>query len=112
MRGPASTMVFISIAFAAGKIARAPEHSAIGRGQPRKIHFVILDLTIPGGMGGKDAVRELLKIEPGVRAIVASGYAHDTVMANFRAHGFKAMVSKPFTMQELRQALHEVAVLR
>ena len=49
---------------------------------------VILDLTIPGGMGGKETIRRLREIDPGVRAIVSSGYSNDAVIADFRAHGF------------------------
>lgn len=65
------------------------------------IDLVIMDLTIPGGMGGKDAVKKLLDLNPDARVIVASGYANDPVMANCRAYGFMAAVKKPFQMSEL-----------
>jgi len=69
---------------------------------------VILDLTIPGGMGGKDAVNKLLEIDPEVKAIVSSGYSEDPVLAKFQEYGFKGMMPKPFTSQSLSKVLHEV----
>ena len=66
---------------------------------------VILDLTIPGGMGGKETIRRLREIDPDVRAIVSSGYSNDAVIADFRAHGFMAMVAKPYRMEDLARAL-------
>ncbi|PTY04771.1 hypothetical protein DB347_18885 [Opitutaceae bacterium EW11] len=66
---------------------------------------VIMDLTIPGGMGGKDAMRELLKRHPEVKAIVSSGYSSDPVLANYRAYGFKAMVPKPYNVNDLARTL-------
>jgi len=71
-------------------------------------HAVILDLTIPGGMGGKDAVNKLLEIDPEVRAIVSSGYSDDPVLSNFQEYGFKGMMPKPFTSQSLSKVLHDV----
>ena len=70
-------------------------------GQGRKFEVVIMDLTVPGGMGGKEAVRELRKIDPDARVIVASGYANDPVMAGYADYGFRAAVTKPFRLQEL-----------
>ncbi|HEY7545498.1 MAG TPA: response regulator, partial [Blastocatellia bacterium] len=49
---------------------------------------VILDLTIPGGMGGKEAIKKLLEIDPDVKAIVSSGYSNDPIMTRFREYGF------------------------
>jgi PAS domain S-box-containing protein len=69
---------------------------------------VILDLTIPGGMGGKDTVKKLLEINPEVKAIVYSGYADDPVLANFQEYGFKGMMPKPFESRSLGKVLHEV----
>jgi len=69
---------------------------------------VILDLTVPGGMGGKKAINKLLEIDPEVRAIVSSGYSDDPVLANFQEYGFKGMMPKPFTSQSLSKVLHEV----
>jgi PAS domain S-box-containing protein len=69
---------------------------------------VIMDLTVPGGRGGKDALAALLMIDPEVRAIVSSGYAEDPVMANFREYGFSAGLGKPYLLQELSTVLREV----
>ncbi len=69
---------------------------------------VIMDLTIPGGLGGKEAINDLLAIDPGVRAIVSSGYAGDPVMANFEDFGFKGIAAKPYTQQELREVVARV----
>ncbi len=69
---------------------------------------VIMDLTIPGGMGGKDAIRELLKIDPHVRSIVSSGYSADSIMANFGDFGFKGILQKPFKIEEVGMMLDEV----
>ena len=77
------------------------------RAEGRPFAAVILDLTIPGGMGGKETIRRLREIDPGVRAIVSSGYSNDAVIADFRAHGFMAMVAKPYRMEDLARALTE-----
>ena len=69
---------------------------------------VIMDLTVPGGMGGKDAIKGLMSIDPGVAAIVSSGYADDPVMAEFRDYGFKGVVPKPFSLGELSKVLQQV----
>ena len=69
---------------------------------------VILDLTIPGGMGGKEVIRRLHKIDPGVNAIVSSGYSSDPIMSRYGEYGFKGVVSKPYSIQELNKTLHEV----
>jgi PAS domain S-box-containing protein len=69
---------------------------------------VIMDLTIPGGMGGKDAVIRLREIDPAVKAIVASGYSDDPVMAHFRDYGFSGVVSKPYLLKDLSQTVHAV----
>jgi len=68
---------------------------------------VVFDLTIPGGMGGQEAIGVLLKIDPAVRAIVSSGFSNDPVMANYRQHGFSAVLKKPYRLQEMSTMLQQ-----
>jgi PAS domain S-box-containing protein len=68
-------------------------------GEP--FHVVIMDLTIPGRMGGAEAITKLSEIDPSVRAIVSSGYSNDEIMADYRHHGFAGVISKPYTLREL-----------
>ena len=70
--------------------------------------LVIMDLTIPGGMGGKEAIQILKREDPEILAIVSSGYANDPVMANFQKYGFSAVISKPFSIDELSKTLSEL----
>ncbi len=66
---------------------------------------VILDLTVPEGVGGRETMSRLLALDPGVRAIVSSGYSTDPVMANYREHGFSGVAVKPYRMAELARTL-------
>jgi two-component system, cell cycle sensor histidine kinase and response regulator CckA len=68
---------------------------------------VVLDLTVRGGSGGEWVVRKLFQINPGLKAIVASGYADDPVITGYQAYGFKGAIVKPFTMQELETVLNK-----
>jgi CheY-like chemotaxis protein len=72
---------------------------------------VILDLTVPGGMGGQEALSELRTLDPDVKAIVSSGYFHDPIVANYRTHGFSGVVSKPYTIEEMSETLHRLIQL-
>jgi CheY-like chemotaxis protein len=74
----------------------------------RPFDAVIMDLTIPGGMGGKEALEKLFKIDPGVRAIATSGYSNDPVMADFKKHGFCNIIPKPYRIEDLSRVLHKV----
>ncbi len=65
--------------------------------------MVIMDLTIPGGMGGQEAVKEILSLDPQAKVVVVSGYSNDPVMANFKEYGFCATMQKPFTFEELKK---------
>jgi two-component system cell cycle sensor histidine kinase/response regulator CckA len=80
------------------KVRRA---NAAGRG----FDLVILDLTIPGGMGGVKTLRELLRHDPRARVIVSSGYSNDPVMADCRRYGFVDALPKPFTAADLGRVL-------
>lgn len=66
---------------------------------------VIMDLTIPGGMGGEEALRKLRKIDPEVKAIVSSGYADDPIMADYKSYGFASMAAKPYQLDTLSDAV-------
>ena len=69
---------------------------------------VIMDLTIPGGMGGREAIQHLRRIDPEVRAIVSSGYSEDPVMADHRRYGFVDVVAKPYDIGDLSRVLDRV----
>lgn len=69
---------------------------------------VLMDLTIRGGMGGKESIKRLLHIDPAARAIVISGYSNDPVMSSFVEHGFKGMVRKPYDIMALGRELQRV----
>jgi two-component system, cell cycle sensor histidine kinase and response regulator CckA len=70
--------------------------------------LVIVDLTIPGGMGGTDVVKTLRETNPAIKAIVSSGYSEDSIMANYRQYGFNAVVPKPYTTNQLVSAVNSV----
>ena len=75
------------------------------RAQGRPFDAVIMDLTVPGGMGGKEAVRKLHSLDPGARVLVSSGYSNDPVMANYSEYGFCGVISKPYRLADLATAL-------
>ncbi len=78
------------------------------RCQGRPFRAVILDLTIPGGLGGKETVGRLLALDPGARVIVSSGYSNDPVMAEYRSHGFSGMMVKPYNVKVFGRTLAAV----
>ena len=69
---------------------------------------VLMDLTIPGGMGGREAIKELLELDPNAKAIVVSGYSNDPIMSRYRDYGFKAVITKPFEVDEFLETLNAV----
>lgn len=69
---------------------------------------IIMDLTIPGGMGGEEAIKHLIKIDPKIKALVSSGYSSGGVMADYEKHGFKGVINKPYTLEELSNALNNL----
>lgn len=80
--------------------------------QARKKHklfdAIILDLTIPGGLGGKETLELLLQLDPQVQAIVSSGYGNDPIMANYEKFGFTSVIAKPYKITDLSVILHQV----
>jgi signal transduction histidine kinase len=82
---------------------------ALDSGKP--FDAVILDLTVPGGMGGREAVARLLEMDPGTKAIVTSGYSDDPVMADCERYGFVARIPKPLAMGLLSETLHNVIAM-
>jgi len=76
------------------------------RGRP--FDAVIMDLTIPGGMGGREAIGRLRDLDPHVKAIVSSGYCNDPVMSDFRKHGFSGVLCKPYNAEEMSRILDMV----
>jgi len=75
-------------------------------GQPFDV--VVLDLTVSGGLGGKEALKRLLEIDPSIKAIVSSGYATDPIVAKFKEYGFRGVVTKPYRIDELKETLNKV----
>jgi PAS domain S-box-containing protein len=67
--------------------------------------LLIMDLTVAGGMGGKEALQKLLEFDPEVKALASSGYSSDPVMADYRSYGFQGVIAKPYTVEELGRAL-------
>jgi len=72
------------------------------------IDLVIMDLTIPGGMGGKDAVREILKLNHAAKVVVSSGYSNDPIMAQFGEYGFCAALVKPYQLSEVAKVINQL----
>ncbi|MBF0506500.1 MAG: PAS domain S-box protein [Nitrospirae bacterium] len=75
------------------------------QGALRPFDAVILDLTVRGGMGGDDAIRDLLKIDPGVKAIVTSGYKENPILKDFKKYGFVAALAKPYNIHGIQELL-------
>ncbi len=69
---------------------------------------IIMDLTVPGGMGGEAALEKLKEIDPDVRAIVSSGYANNTVLSKYSEYGFSGRLVKPFRISTLKKELNAV----
>lgn len=73
-----------------------------------KFDVVIMDLTVPGNMGGREALQKLLQVDPEVRAVSSSGYSSDPVMSRFSDFGFKAALVKPYKIEELDAVIQEL----
>ena len=97
---------FKAVVAANGKEAVAAYQQAFASGAG--FDAVILDLTVVGGMGGREALERIREIDPKVVAIVSSGYSSDPVMADYRNYGFSGVISKPYTAIELQTELRRV----
>jgi CheY-like chemotaxis protein len=86
-----------------GEAALARYREAAAAGRP--FDAVILDLTVRGGMGGAETIRHLLEADPGVKAVVSSGYAADGVLSDYQRHGFREVLAKPYTLTGLRDVI-------
>lgn len=80
--------------------------NAIQTGSP--FDAVIMDLTVPGGMGGATAIKKLLEEDPSVKAIVSSGYSNDIMIAEYKKYGFSGFIVKPYRFSELSRVVHQV----
>jgi signal transduction histidine kinase/CheY-like chemotaxis protein len=94
------------VVVAEGKDAIKTYQESMTSGKP--FDLVIMDLTIPGGMGGKEAVREILNIDPDAKVIVSSGYSNDPVMAKYKDYGFCSAIAKPFRLTELSRTINQI----
>lgn len=92
----------------AGDGVEAIEFYKKARESGKPFDVAIIDLTVPGGMGGKEAVKKLLEIDPNVKTIVSSGYSNDPIMSEFKQYGFKGVIAKPYLIEELSEIVSRV----
>lgn len=89
-----------------GRDAIEKYEAALRNGQ--RFDLTIMDLTIPGGMGGKETIQELLALDPTAKVVVASGYSSDPVLSDCARYGFAGYLAKPFQLNELKQELARI----
>ena len=87
-------------------------HYVKAREAGRPFDLVIMDLTVPGGMGGRETLAKLIELDPGVRAIVSSGYSHDPIMAHYEDYGFLGVIAKPYRVQEMAEIVGKVMAMK
>ncbi len=80
--------------------------SAIEKKEP--FDLIIMDLTIPAGMGGKEAVQKILEIDKNAKVIVSSGYSTCSDLAEYKSFGFVDMIEKPYTIDKLEEVIQRV----
>lgn len=88
--------------------ATALREFSVAQHKGRPFDLVLLDLTVPGGMGGREVIDLIRKLDQKVPAIVSSGYSDDPVMANFRHYGFQAVVGKPYDVTQLAEVVNQL----
>ncbi len=86
-----------------GEIALEKYRAALNEGN--RYDLVIMDLTVPMGMGGGEAIKELLKIDPKAKAIVSTGLVDDAMVKSYRSYGFVGILPKPYRMQDLEKVV-------
>jgi PAS domain S-box-containing protein len=89
-----------------GEQALQQYREALSRGEPFTV--TIMDLTIPGGMGGKETIKRLREIDTNAKVIVFSGYSNDPIFSNFKEYGFDGVLSKPFSIDEFMKTITAV----
>jgi CheY-like chemotaxis protein len=89
-----------------GTVAVERFQQALEKGRPFDV--VMLDLIVAGGMGGQETMDRLSRLAPSVKAVLVSGHVQHSTMAEYRDHGFGAVISKPFTLEELSTTLRSV----
>ena len=110
VRETASAMLY-SLGYEVTSAINGAEAAKLYKEAMETVHpfdVVILDLTVPGSMGGKETIKKLKEMDPEVNAIVSSGYSNDPIMGNFEEYGFKDVIAKPYKVKELSEALHRV----
>lgn len=93
-----------------GETALREFKDAMDSGRP--FDAVILDLTILGGMGGRETMKKLIEIDPNVKAIVASGYSNDPIMSNYMEYGFSGVVPKPYDIGQLATEINRITAMK
>ncbi len=101
------TRLGYQVAFAKDGSEAVTQYSQ-ARSSGKPFDVVIMDLTVPGGMGGKEAVKRIREIDPGAKAIVSSGYSNDPVLAHYSDYGFSGIVSKPYSIKILSDTVMKV----
>lgn len=82
------------------------------RAAGRPFDILLLDLMIPGGKGGVETLAEIRKIDSGIKAVLLTGYLSAPVVKSYREHGFSAVLEKPFTHLDLKEAIRKAAAIR
>ena len=93
-------------------VSAANGQEALSQLDLHTIDVVLLDLSVPGDLSGTEAVDRLGALDPGVKTILMSGFAQHPAVTEYRMYGFKAVITKPFTLQELSATLHSVITPR